>query len=220
MGRWARLALFGCTLSALQAATALAGFNATSTQYELRGASLSSGGSVSLVSSVEGGVGSAAIQLGQSSAGTSIGSVSSILYRSDSVFALMASAVPDADADGIPDVSDNCPATVNADQTDTDLDGLGDACDEDDDGDGLADAAETNTGVFVSSTNTGTNPLLVDTDGDGFTDPTEIAAGSDPNDVTSIPGAAVPIAAWLAPSLVFGLMTGGLFQLRRRGRSR
>jgi hypothetical protein len=198
---------------------AFAGFNATSTQYELRGATLSSGGNISLVGSVEGGVGSAAIQLGQSNAGTSIGSVSSILYQSDSVFALMASAEPDADADGIPDASDNCPATVNADQIDTDLDGLGDACDGDDDGDGLADTAETNTGIFVSSTDTGTDPLLVDTDGDGFTDPAEIAAGSDPNNAASIPATAVPSASWLAPSLVLGLMACGLLRLRGRGRN-
>jgi hypothetical protein len=40
-------------------------------------------------------------------------------------------AVPegDADADGVADASDNCPALANADQLDADADGLGDACD-------------------------------------------------------------------------------------------
>ena len=39
----------------------------------------------------------------------------------------------------------------------------------DTDGDRLDDCHETNTGTFVSSTNTGTSPVLTDTDGDSFT---------------------------------------------------
>ncbi len=37
---------------------------------------------------------------------------------------------PDADADGILDVDDNCPFTFNPDQADFDLDGIGDTCDQ------------------------------------------------------------------------------------------
>jgi len=36
---------------------------------------------------------------------------------------------PDGDGDGVPDASDNCPATPNPDQADSDGDGIGDACD-------------------------------------------------------------------------------------------
>lgn len=37
---------------------------------------------------------------------------------------------PDADGDGIPDDSDNCPEVENTDQADIDNDGVGDACDD------------------------------------------------------------------------------------------
>ncbi|MEM9566556.1 MAG: choice-of-anchor Q domain-containing protein, partial [Actinomycetota bacterium] len=40
-------------------------------------------------------------------------------------------SAPDADGDGVPDDSDNCPADANADQADQDSDGIGDACDPD-----------------------------------------------------------------------------------------
>ncbi len=37
---------------------------------------------------------------------------------------------PDADADGVPDSTDNCPTVANPDQRDADGDGLGSACDQ------------------------------------------------------------------------------------------
>lgn len=82
-----------------------------------------------------------------------------------------ASAGPDLDIDGIADVNDNCPNTANADQRDTDGDKVGDACDDDDDNDGLTDSQET---VH------GTNPLAADTDADGRNDGVEVAAGTSP----------------------------------------
>lgn len=49
---------------------------------------------------------------------------------------------PDGDGDGIPDGEDNCPDHYNPEQTDTDDDGIGDACDDDDDGDQIPDSAD------------------------------------------------------------------------------
>ncbi len=57
--------------------------------------------------------------------------------------------IADADKDGIADTADNCPSVANADQNNTDFtadattgDTLGDACDPDDDNDGVNDAAD------------------------------------------------------------------------------
>jgi Thrombospondin type 3 repeat len=63
-------------------------------------------------------------------------------------------SVTDRDGDGVPDVSDNCPDTKNADQANEDGDKFGDACDfcpqlaettqVDTDGDGIGDACDPN----------------------------------------------------------------------------
>jgi len=55
----------------------------------------------------------------------------------------------------------------------------------DSDSDGLNDNVETNTGTFVSATNTGTTPLSSDSDGDGIPDGAEVGIGTDPNDPDS-----------------------------------
>lgn len=48
------------------------------------------------------------------------------------------------------------------------------------DNDGLRDAVETNTGVYVSPADTGTNPALADTDGDSLPDGMEVGLGTSP----------------------------------------
>ena len=45
------------------------------------------------------------------------------------------------------------------------------------DEDGLADSVETNTGIFVDASDTGTNPNSADTDGDGLSDAVETGTG-------------------------------------------
>jgi hypothetical protein len=69
---------------------------------------------------------------------------------------------PDSDSDTVPDSLDNCPLIANPDQTDTDADGLGDACDPDDDDDTVADVAD-NCPLTI-------NPSQLDGDTDGVGD--------------------------------------------------
>lgn len=81
--------------------------------------------------------------------------------------ALTSTFVPmvDSDRDGIDDADDNCPNTSNNNQLDTDGDGQGDACDADDDNDGLSDDVE----AEVQS-----DPTQQDSDGDGVMDPDDV----------------------------------------------
>ena len=77
---------------------------------------------------------------------------------------VVAGELADSDADGIPDVFDNCPATPNPNQADTDRDGVGDACNDSDD----PDADEYATSLDNCSLNF--NPHQADRDGDGIGD--------------------------------------------------
>lgn len=67
--------------------------------------------------------------------------------------------LPDADSDGVLDVSDNCVSVPNPDQADLDGDDAGDACDTDDDNDGVLD--NTDNCQFTA------NPGQADSDLDG-----------------------------------------------------
>ena len=59
--------------------------------------------------------------------------------------------------------------------------------DKDTDGDGLNDIVETGTGRFVSLNNTGSDPTIVDTDGDSFSDFEEVQNGVNPNNPKLFP---------------------------------
>jgi uncharacterized repeat protein (TIGR02543 family) len=54
----------------------------------------------------------------------------------------------------------------------------------DTDSDGIDDLAETNTGIYISATNTGTNPNSADTDNDGVPDGLEVKEKTSPVDAT------------------------------------
>jgi hypothetical protein len=51
----------------------------------------------------------------------------------------------------------------------------------DSDDDGLDDSVETNTGIYMSLSDTGTDPQLADSSGDGLIDGAVVSAGFDPN---------------------------------------
>lgn len=112
-------------------------------------------------------------------------------------------AVVDSDGDGMADwferaygLNPNDPADASQD---ADNDGLTNLQEfqrgssplkPDTDGDGLPDAVETNTGIFVSATDTGTSPIAYDSDGDFQSDRAEVLNGSNPVDSASV---AVPL---------------------------
>lgn len=86
----------------------------------------------------------------------------------------------DTDGDGVPDPTDNCPATANPDQIDTDKNGIGDRCEgcvalalragDDDDGDAISDPTDTCFGHTANSP---------DADADGIADACDPRNGAD-----------------------------------------
>lgn len=113
-------------------------------------------------------------------------------------------APKDQDADGLTNLQEYTAKTL-PDNADTDGDGINDGPEvnrqvggtaaatnplsRDTDNDGLSDKAESNTGTFVSASDTGTDPLVADSDGDTFGDYQETLGGSNPNMDSSVPAA-------------------------------
>jgi len=83
----------------------------------------------------------------------------------------------------------------------------------DSDQDGIPDAYETGTGIYVSDTNTGTNPNNPDSDGDGVKDGDELTAGTNPNSKTDVLRiqSVRPVANGMA--LRFSALTNHVYQV-------
>lgn len=88
-------------------------------------------------------------------------------------------ALVDSDADGFYDYTagnqklDNCPSIANPDQKDTDGDKVGDACDADDDNDGLLDVVENSTRYVISGNGAIVYVLLNPLSAESDTDPAD-----------------------------------------------
>ena len=100
-------------------------------------------------------------------------------------FTFSLQSLADYDGDGLPN---DLPSDYDAAEGPT----PGLVADADDDGDGLSDDVETNTGYYANETDTGTDPLNPDTDGDGICDgplavPGVCTAGPDPAPFGSLP---------------------------------
>lgn len=86
------------------------------------------------------------------------------------------------------------------------------------DADALLDIYETGDGIYVNPSETGTSRTAADTDGDGFTDGAEVAAGSNPNDPLSGPATVPTLSGSGAGALVIALIALGR-RVIRRGRA-
>lgn len=100
--------------------------------------------------------------------------------------------VPDSDNDEIPDDVDNCVANSNTDQQDLDKDGLGSACDSDDDNDQMDDAWE----LLYDLNPADPQDALEDPDGDGVISRDEFLNGTNPIVSDAVPEENIPFPFW------------------------
>ncbi len=104
--------------------------------------------------------------------------------------------LPDGDGDGVYDAADNCVSIGNPQQSDLDLDGLGDLCDPDRDGDGVLNGAD-----------------CAPQDGSAIASPAEVFA----LDLTSSSLEWTSLAGQAGSGVVYDLIRGGTGALRADG---
>lgn len=105
-------------------------------------------------------------------------------------------AVNDVDGDGICGDVDNCAGVANANQSDLDLDGVGDACEPDTDGDAVWDdvdncVATANPSQADTDLDGIGNACELDSDDDGVNDDADACPDTDPGDVVDAVGCAL-----------------------------
>jgi photosystem II stability/assembly factor-like uncharacterized protein len=116
----------------------------------------------------------------------------------------------DDDNDGILDVDDNCPLVGNANQLDTDGDGLGDVCDPDDDNDGILDLEDNCPLVANADQADGDGDGIGDvcdddTDNDGVPNANDLCDNTPPGSIVDVTGCEV----FSLPANNFSILTVG-----------
>ena len=168
----------------------------TSTNFSIDAETVSAGGTTSTSTSFH-----LAPSVGQASPVGTGASTNYALLSGYSYQVLQVKGEPDSDGDGEPDTTDNCPSVPNVGQSNNDQDAQGDACDSDDDNDGMPDSYEITNGLNplddpldtdagldkdgdeltnLTEFQLGTRADNPDSDGDGFNDGDEVLAGTDP----------------------------------------
>ena len=145
----------------------------SSASFTVCGPSINGGGAVGMVSDLGAGsaFGEVGATIGQGSP-IGIGQDDPLMTTLEAGFwPIVAALAPlDTDGDGVPDGSDNCLTVANADQLDTDADGIGNYCDCDFNQDDFCGGPDFTLFIGCFNAGTGGDPTCeaADMNGDGF----------------------------------------------------